>query len=242
MMNEISEVEKFDIISNKQEIKNKLFENEKLGKINNTELIILGTKKLNKSKKIKKKKGKKQTKEDEEIKENEVSKDIEESEDNEEIIKKENNFVEEVQKNSCIEIIGNNLLNHKIFSDNIFIDNTNSISIKRNSNKLEQKENEKEKAENTLANVEQFYLEGIYNINNLKNKNKNKNKDLVIEKVNNIIRYKNDKVKNNEIKKIELIPDININLFIKQFKKKTCEKMTEITDRNNSRIKSYFTL
>ena len=233
MMNEISEVEKFDIISNKQEIKNKLFENEKLGKSNNTELIILGTKKLNKSKKIKKKKGKKQTKEDDEIKEIEVSKDIEESKDNEEIIKKENNLVEEVQKNSCIEIIGNNLLNHKIFSDNIWIDNTNSISIKRNSNKLEQKENEKEKAENTLANVEQFYLEGIYNINNLKNKNKNKNKDLVIEKVNNIIRYKNDKVKNNEIKKIELIPDININLFIKQFKKKTCEKMTEITSELN---------
>ena len=51
--------------------------------------------------------------------------------------------------------------------------------------------------------------------------------------MNNIIRYKNDKVKNNEIKKIELIPDININLFIKQFKKKTCEKMTEITPELN---------
>ena len=51
--------------------------------------------------------------------------------------------------------------------------------------------------------------------------------------MNNIIRYKKDKVKNNEIKKIELIPDININLFIKQFKKKTCEKMTEITSELN---------
>ena len=69
---------------------------------------------------------------------------------------------------------------------------------------------------------------------------KNKNNDLIIEKVNNIIRLK---VNNNDSKisninkittKIELIPTINFNLFIKPKKKKRCEKMTEITEELNN--------
>ena len=111
-----------------------------------------------------------------------------------------------------------------MFGDFIFIDNTNNIYIKRNPHKTEQKE----KAENSLSNIDKIFLEGLYNINN----HKEKNKDLIIEKVNNIIRYGKDQIKN-ELKKIELIPDININIFIKQKMKESCEKMTEITEELN---------
>ena len=202
-INEICEGDKFNILQNKQEIKNKIFEN--LGKINDNELVILGLDKQ------------KNQKDDEVIK-------IEESKQNEDIIKKGYNLVEEVQKNLCLEIIGKNLLNPRMFEDCIFIDNTNNIYIKRNPHKTEQKE----KAENSLSNIDKIFLEGIYNINNYKDKNR----DLIIEKVNNIIRYGKDKIKN-ELKKIELIPDININIFIKQKMKESCEKMTEITEELN---------
>ena len=202
-INEISEGDKFNILQNKQEIKNKIFEN--LRKINDSELVILG---LDKQK----------NQED-----NEVIK-IEESKENEDIIKKGYNLVEEVQKNLCLEIIGKNLLNPRMFEDCIFIDNTNNIYIKRNPHKTEPKE----KAENSLSNIDKIFLEGLYNINN----HKEKNKDLIIEKVNNIIRYGKEKIKNG-LKKIELIPDININIFIKQKMKESCEKMTEITEELN---------
>ena len=202
-INEICEGDKFNILQNKQEIKNKIFEN--LGKINDSELVILGLDKQ------------KNQEDNEEIK-------IEESKEKEDINKKEYNLVEEVQKNLCLEIIGKNSLNPRIFGDFIFIENINSIYIKRIPHKIEQKE----KAENTLSNIDQIFLEGLYNINNYKEKNK----DLIIEKVNNIIRYGKEKIKA-ELKKIELIPDININIFIKQKMKETCEKMTEITDELN---------
>ena len=215
--------EKLNTFEKKQEIKAILFEQEKLEKINDNEIIILGIKKANKKpKKLKKKKDKKRAKEDEENIEN---KEIEESKENEEIIKKENNLDDEVQINTYPEITGQNSPNHRAFDDLIFIDNNNSICIKNNTHKLKQKQ----KPENILENVEQIFFEGIYNINN-NYKNKNQNKDLVIEKMNNIIRYEKNQVKD-ELKKIEFIPDyLNINIFIKSKKKKRCEKMTEITE------------
>ena len=218
--------EKLNTFEKKQEIKAILFEQEKLEKINDNEIIILGIKKANKKpKKLKKKKDKKRTKEDEENIEN---KEIEESKENEEIIKKENNLDDEVQINTYPEITGQNSPNHRAFDDLIFIDNNNSICIKNNTHKL----NQKQKPENILENVEQIFFEGIYNINN-NYKINNQNKDLIIEKENNIIRNKKDTVKD-EVKKIEFIPDyLNINIFIKSKKKKRCEKMTEITEELN---------
>ena len=122
--------EKLNTFEKKQEIKAILFEQEKLEKINDNEIIILGIKKANKKpKKLKKKKDKKRTKEDEENIEN---KEIEESKENEEIIKKENNLDDEVQINTYPEITGQNSPNHRAFDDLIFIDNNNSICIKNN--------------------------------------------------------------------------------------------------------------
>ena len=218
--------EKLNTSENKQEIKAILFEHEKLEKINDNEIIILGIKKANKKpKKLKKKKDKKRTKEDEENIEN---KEIEESKENEEIIKKENNLDDEVQINTYPEITGQNTPNHRAFDDLIFIDNNNSICIKNNTHKLKQKQ----KPENILENVEQIFFEGIYNINN-NYKINNQNKGLIIENENNIIRNEKDTVKD-EVKKIEFIPDyLNINIFIKSKKKKRCEKMTEITEELN---------
>ena len=218
--------EKLNTFEKKQEIKAILFEQEKLEKINDNEIIILGIKKANKKpRKLKKKKDKKMTKEDEENIEN---KEIEESKENEEIIKKENNLDDEVQINTYPEITGQNSPNHRAFDDLIFIDNNNSICIKNNTYKL----NQKQKPENILENVEQIFFEGIYNINN-NYKINNQNKDLIIEKENNIIRNEKDTVKD-EVKKIEFIPDyLNINIFIKSKKKKRCEKMTEITEELN---------
>ena len=218
--------EKLNTFEKKQEIKAILFEQEKLEKINDNEIIILGIKKANKKpRKLKKKKDKKPAKEDEENIEN---KEIEESKENEEIIKKENNLDDEVQINTYPEITGQNSPNHRAFDDLIFIDNNNSICIKNNTHKL----NQKQKPENILENVEQIFFEGIYNINN-NYKINNQNKDLIIEKENNIIRNEKDTVKD-EVKKIEFIPDyLNINIFIKSKKKKRCEKMTEITEELN---------
>ena len=218
--------EKLNTFEKKQEIKAILFEQEKLEKINDNEIIILGIKKENKKpKKLKKKKDKKRTKEDEENIEN---KEIEESKENEEIIKKENNLDDEVQINTYPEITGQNSPNHRAFDDLIFIDNNNSICIKNNTHKL----NQKQKPENILENVEQIFFEGIYNINN-NYKINNQNKGLIIENENNIIRNEKDTVKD-EVKKIEFIPDyLNINIFIKSKKKKRCEKMTEITEELN---------
>ena len=218
--------EKLNTFEKKQEIKAVLFEQEKLEKINDNEIIILGIKKANKKpKKLKKKKDKKRTKEDEENIEN---KEIEESKENEEIIKKENNLDDEVQINTYPEITGQNSPNHRAFDDLIFIDNNNSICIKNNTHKLKQKQ----KQENILENVEQIFFEGIYNINN-NYKINNQNKGLIIENENNIIRNEKDTVKD-EVKKIEFIPDyLNINIFIKSKKKKRCEKMTEITEELN---------
>ena len=218
--------EKLNTFEKKQEIKAILFEQEKLEKINDNEIIILGIKKANKKpKKLKKKKDKKRTKEDEENIEN---KEIEESKENEEIIKKENNLDDEVQINTYPEITGQNSPNHRAFDDLIFIDNNNSICIKNNTHKL----NKKQKPENILENVEQIFFEGIYNINN-NYKINNQNKGLIIENENNIIRNEKDTVKD-EVKKIEFIPDyLNINIFIKSKKKKRCEKMTEITEELN---------
>ena len=218
--------EKLNTFEKKQEIKAILFEQEKLEKINDNEIIILGIKKANKKpKKLKKKKDKKRAKEDEENIEN---KEIEESKENEEIIKKENNLDDEVQINTYPEITGQNSPNHRAFDDLIFIDNNNSICIKNNTHKL----NQKQKPENILENVEQIFFEGIYNINN-NYKINNQNKGLIIENENNIIRNEKDTVKD-EVKKIEFIPDyLNINIFIKSKKKKRCEKMTEITEELN---------
>ena len=218
--------EKLNTFEKKQEIKAILFEKEKLEKINDNEIIILGIKKANKKpRKLKKKKDKKMTKEDEENIEN---KEIEESKENEEIIKKENNLDDEVQINTYPEITGQNSPNHRAFDDLIFIDNNNSICIKNNTHKL----NQKQKPENILENVEQIFFEGIYNINN-NYKINNQNKGLNIENENNIIRNEKDTVKD-EVKKIEFIPDyLNINIFIKSKKKKRCEKMTEITEELN---------
>ena len=218
--------EKLNTFEKKQEIKAILFEKEKLEKINDNEIIILGIKKANKKpRKLKKKKDKKRTKEDEENIEN---KEIEESKENEEIIKKENNLDDEVQINTYPEITGQNSPNHRAFDDLIFIDNNNSICIKNNTHKLKQKQ----KPENILENVEQIFFEGIYNINN-NYKINNQNKGLIIENENNIIRNEKDTVKD-EVKKIEFIPDyLNINIFIKSKKKKRCEKMTEITEELN---------
>ena len=218
--------EKLNTFEKKQEIKAILFEQEKLEKINDNEIIILGIKKANKKpRKLKKKKDKKRAKEDEENIEN---KEIEESKENEEIIKKENNLDDEVQINTYPEITGQNSPNHRAFDDLIFIDNNNSICIKNNTHKL----NQKQKPENILENVEQIFFEGIYNINN-NYKINNQNKGLIIENENNIIRNKKDTVKD-EVKKIEFIPDyLNINIFIKSKKKKRCEKMTEITEELN---------
>ena len=218
--------EKLNTFEKKQEIKAILFEQEKLEKINDNEIIILGIKKANKKpKKLKKKKDKKRTKEDEENIEN---KEIEESKENEEIIKKENNLDDEVQINTYPEITGQNSPNYRAFDDLIFIDNNNSICIKNNTHKL----NQKQKPENILENVEQIFFEGIYNINN-NYKINNQNKGLIIENENNIIRNEKDTVKD-EVKKIEFIPDyLNINIFIKSKKKKRCEKMTEITEELN---------
>ena len=218
--------EKLNTFEKKQEIKAILFEQEKLEKINDNEIIILGIKKANKKpRKLKKKKDKKMTKEDEENIEN---KEIEESKENEEIIKKENNLDDEVQINTYPEITGQNSPNHRAFDDLIFIDNNNSICIKNNTYKL----NQKQKPENILENVEQIFFEGIYNINN-NYKINNQNKGLIIENENNIIRNEKDTVKD-EVKKIEFIPDyLNINIFIKSKKKKRCEKMTEITEELN---------
>ena len=218
--------EKLNTFEKKQEIKAVLFEQEKLEKINDNEIIILGIKKANKKpKKLKKKKDKKRTKEDEENIEN---KEIEESKENEEIIKKENNLDDEVQINTYPEITGQNSPNYRAFNDLIFIDNNNRICIKNNTHKLKQKQ----KPENILENVEQIFFEGIYNINNNFIIN-NQNKGLIIENENNIIRNEKDAVKD-EIKKIEFIPDyLNINIFIKSKKKKRCEKMTEITEELN---------
>ena len=218
--------EKLNTFEKKQEIKAILFEQEKLEKINDNEIIILGIKKANKKpRKLKKKKDKKMTKEDEENIEN---KEIEESKENEEIIKKENNLDDEVQINTYPEITGQNSPNHRAFDDLIFIDNNNSICIKNNTHKL----NQKQKPENILENVEQIFFEGIYNINN-NYKINNQNKGLIIENENNIIRNEKDTVKD-EVKKIEFIPDyLNINIFIKSKKKKRCEKMTEITEELN---------
>ena len=218
--------EKLNTFEKKQEIKAILFEQEKLEKINDNEIIILGIKKANKKpKKLKKKKDKKRTKEDEENIEN---KEIEESKENEEIIKKENNLDDEVQINTYPEITGQNSPNHRAFDDLIFIDNNNSICIKNNTHKL----NQKQKPENILENVEQIFFEGIYNINN-NYKINNQNKGLIIENENNIIRNEKDTIKD-EVKKIEFIPDyLNINIFIKSKKKKRCEKMTEITEELN---------
>ena len=218
--------EKLNTFEKKQEIKAILFEQEKLEKINDNEIIILGIKKANKKpRKLKKKKDKKRAEEDEENIEN---KEIEESKENEEIIKKENNLDDEVQINTYPEITGQNSPNHRAFDDLIFIDNNNSICIKNNTHKL----NQKQKPENILENVEQIFFEGIYNINN-NYKINNQNKGLIIENENNIIRNEKDTVKD-EIKKIEFIPDyLNINIFIKSKKKKRCEKMTEITEELN---------
>ena len=218
--------EKLNTFEKKQEIKAILFEQEKLEKINDNEIIILGIKKANKKpRKLKKTKDKKRAKEDEENIEN---KEIEESKENEEIIKKENNLDDEVQINTYPEITGQNSPNHRAFDDLIFIDNNNSICIKNNTHKL----NQKQKPENILENVEQIFFEGIYNINN-NYKINNQNKGLIIENENNIIRNKKDTVKD-EVKKIEFIPDyLNINIFIKSKKKKRCEKMTEITEELN---------
>ena len=218
--------EKLNTFEKKQEIKAILFEQEKLEKINDNEIIILGIKKANKKpKKLKKKKDKKRAKEDEENIEN---KEIEESKENEEIIKKENNLDDEVQINTYPEITGQNSPNHRAFDDLIFIDNNNSICIKNNTHKL----NQKQKPENILENVEQIFFEGIYNINN-NYKINNQNKGLIIENENNIIRNEKDTIKD-EVKKIEFIPDyLNINIFIKSKKKKRCEKMTEITEELN---------
>ena len=218
--------EKLNTFEKKQEIKAILFEQEKLEKINDNEIIILGIKKANKKpRKLKKKKDKKRAKEDEENIEN---KEIEESKENEEIIKKENNLDDEVQINTYPEITGQNSPNHRAFDDLIFIDNNNSICIKNNTHKLKQKQN----PENILENVEQIFFEGIYNINN-NYKINNQNKGLIIENENNIIRNEKDTVKD-EVKKIEFIPDyLNINIFIKSKKKKRCEKMTEITEELN---------
>ena len=218
--------EKLNTFEKKQEIKAILFEQEKLEKINDNEIIILGIKKENKKpRKLKKKKDKKRAKEDEENIEN---KEIEESKENEEIIKKENNLDDEVQINTYPEITGQNSPNHRAFDDLIFIDNNNSICIKNNTHKLKQKQ----KPENILENVEQIFFEGIYNINN-NYKINNQNKGLIIENENNIIRNEKDTVKD-EVKKIEFIPDyLNINIFIKSKKKKRCEKMTEITEELN---------
>ena len=218
--------EKLNTFEKKQKLKAILFEQEKLEKINDNEIIILGIKKANKKpRKLKKKKDKKRTKEDEENIEN---KEIEESKENEEIIKKENNLDDEVQINTYPEITGQNSPNHRAFDDLIFIDNNNSICIKNNTHKL----NQKQKPENILENVEQIFFEGIYNINN-NYKINNQNKGLIIENENNIIRNEKDTVKD-EVKKIEFIPDyLNINIFIKSKKKKRCEKMTEITEELN---------
>ena len=218
--------EKLNTFEKKQEIKAILFEQEKLEKINDNEIIILGIKKANKKpRKLKKTKDKKRAKEDEENIEN---KEIEESKENEEIIKKENNLDDEVQINTYPEITGQNSPNHRAFDDLIFIDNNNSIYIKNNTHKL----NQKQKPENILENVEQIFFEGIYNINN-NYKINNQNKGLIIENENNIIRNEKDTVKD-EVKKIEFIPDyLNINIFIKSKKKKRCEKMTEITEELN---------
>ena len=218
--------EKLNTFEKKQEIKAILFEQEKLEKINDNEIIILGIKKANKKpRKLKKKKDKKRAKEDEENIEN---KEIEESKENEEIIKKENNLDDEVQINTYPEITGQNSPNHRAFDDLIFIDNNNSICIKNNTHKLKQKQ----KPENILENVEQIFFEGIYNINN-NYKINNQNKGLIIENENNIIRNEKDTVKD-EVKKIGFIPDyLNINIFIKSKKKKRCEKMTEITEELN---------
>ena len=218
--------EKLNTFEKKQKLKAILFEQEKLEKINDNEIIILGIKKANKKpRKLKKKKDKKRAKEDEENIEN---KEIEESKENEEIIKKENNLDDEVQINTYPEITGQNSPNHRAFDDLIFIDNNNSICIKNNTHKL----NQKQKPENILENVEKIFFEGIYNINN-NYKINNQNKGLIIENENNIIRNEKDTVKD-EVKKIEFIPDyLNINIFIKSKKKKRCEKMTEITEELN---------
>ena len=244
-INEIIKGDNFELIKNKKDLISKSFENNLIEKINDNELTIKGKKKVKKTKKSKKKKEKKDIQEVEETKENEETKEIEETKENvenennkeiqetEESNKKEYILLPENQKNLSIELIGENPQISKTFTDFNYIDNNNSLSILKKPNKKKEeiitKTEQKEKPENIYSNVEQIFLEGRYKLNN----DKNTNNDLIIEKVNNIIRLNENNIKN-VTTKIELIPTINYNLFIKPKKKKRCEKTTEITDELNN--------
>jgi len=242
--NEIIKGDNFELINNKKDLVSKSFKNNLIEKVNDNELTIKGKKKIKKNKKSKKKKEKKETKDIEETKENDEAKEIEETKENienennkeiqetEESNKKEYNLLPENQKHLSIELIGENPQISKTFTEFNFIDNNNSLSILKKPGKKKEenitKIKQKEKSDNIYSNVEQFFLEG-----NKLNNDKNRNNDLIIEKVDNIIRLNETNIKN-VTTKMELIPTINYNLFIKPKKKKRCEKMTEITDELNN--------
>ena len=185
--------------------KPKIFEKEFLEKDNKDELSILGIKKeIKKAKKLKKKLGKNK--------------------------KKENNLIEDNQKQNelnCKDTEINPQINRS-FQDFIFIDKNNSIFIKRNFNRIQEinipKQIIKKDDKNIFEKVEQFIIEGInLNKDSIILKSKNKKKKKLVEK----------KKINNEFIKSQIIPAINNNLFIKQKKKKRCDKMTEITEELN---------
>ena len=246
IINEIFKGDNFELIKNKKDLISKSFEINLIEKINDNELTIKGKKKIKKNKKPKKKKEKAETKEIEETNEKEETKEIQENENNKEIQeneecnKKENTLLPDNQKHLSMELKGESPQINKPFNDLNYIDNNNSLWILKKPNKKKEKNviklEQKKKPVNIYSNVEQIFLEGMYKLKS----DKNKNNDLIIEKVNNIIRLK---VNNNDSKisninkittKIELIPTINFNLFIKPKKKKRCEKMTEITEELNN--------
>ena len=146
--------------------------------------------------------------------------------------KKESNLEEKVHE----EIPKNNIG----FKDFIFIENVNSLTIKRIPKKLNKVENNILKSKpikitkNILEKVDQIFLEGIlYN-----ETNENPEKDIIIKEDNNTINNEGyiDNKTENKISEIEIIPVFNNNLFIKHKKIKRCEKMTEITEELNNII------
>jgi len=146
--------------------------------------------------------------------------------------KKESNLEEKIHE----EIPKNNIG----FKDFIFIENVNSLTIKRIPKKLNKVENNILKSKpikitkNILEKVDQILLEGIlYN-----ETNENPEKDIIIKEDNNTINNEGyiDKKTENKISEIEIIPVFNNNLFIKHKKIKRCEKMTEITEELNNII------
>ena len=211
--NEICKGEEFELINDKKiilDIKPKISENKILEKAKDIELVIEGIKK--EPKKIKKKKQK----------------------------KKESNLEEKVQEKLKLENIEEIPKNNIGFKDFIFIENVNSLTIKRIPKKLNKVENNILKSKpikitkNILEKVDQIFLEGIlYN-----ETNENPEKDIIIKEDNNTINNEGyiDNKTENKISEIEIIPVFNNNLFIKHKKIKRCEKMTEITEELNNII------